>query len=69
MLYLEGRKMTPDEERKHLTVRIEQVKADIEHLSQTGLSGAKLEVLSFYLEYLQDELKMLREKLSNDNGS
>jgi len=54
--------MTPEEERKHLTQKIEQVKKDIESFQQAGKADKQIEVLHDYLDYLNDELKMLRGK-------
>jgi len=56
--------MTPQEERKYLEEKIVQVKQDIEGMRQVGSADKKLETLVFYQEYLEDELKMLREKLN-----
>ena len=41
-----------------LKFKIKTVKEDIESLRLTGESSRKLEVLSEYLLYLEDELKM-----------
>lgn len=54
--------MTPEEERIHLTRKIEQVKRDIEAFQQAGKADKQTEVLYDYLDYLQDELKMLQRK-------
>lgn len=49
--------------------KIDAVKADIETLRLTGDSSRKLEVLSEYLLYLEDELKMEEnEKRSRDGA-
>jgi hypothetical protein len=62
--------MTPEEERNHLEKKIEQVKQDIEMFRQQGNADKKLEVMMFYQEYIEDELKMLTEKLNRiNNGS
>lgn len=55
--------MAPDEEKEHLTRKIEQVKKDIESFQQAGKADKQIEVLHEYLEYLEDELKMLRRQL------
>lgn len=60
--------MTPQEERKFLEEKISQVKQDIEGMRQTGTADKKLETLVFYQEYLEDELKMLREKLNGNRS-
>ncbi len=54
--------MTPEEERIHLTKKIEQVKLDIEGLRQAGKADKQIEILHDYLDYLNDELKMLRNQ-------
>ena len=54
--------MDKDEERTHLTKKIEQVKKDIEAFQQAGKADKQTEVLYDYLDYLQDELKMLQRK-------
>jgi hypothetical protein len=54
--------MTPEEERNHLTLKIAQVKQDIESFQQAGSADKKVEVLHDYLDYLKDELKMLQGK-------
>jgi hypothetical protein len=41
-----------------LKAKIKTVKGDIESLRLTGDSSRKLEVLTEYLSYLEDELKM-----------
>ena len=41
-----------------LKAKIKTVKSDIESLRLTGDSSRKLEVLTEYLSYLEDELKM-----------
>ena len=55
--------MTKDEERIHLTEKIEQVKKDIEAFQQAGRADKQTEVMYDYLEYLQDELKLLQRKV------
>ena len=54
--------MTNDEERLHLTRKIEQVELDIESFRQAGKADKQVEVLYDYLDYLKDELKMLRKE-------
>jgi len=54
--------MNTEEERIHLTRKIEQVKKDIEAFQQAGKADKQTEVLYDYLDYLQDELKMLQRK-------
>ena len=54
--------MDKDEERIHLTKKIEQVKKDIEAFQQAGKADKQTEILYDYLDYLQDELKMLQRK-------
>jgi hypothetical protein len=56
--------MTPEEERDYLEHKIEQVKQDIEMFKQQGNADKKLEVMIFYQEYIEDELKMLIAKLN-----
>lgn len=54
--------MNTDEERLHLTKKIEQVSMDIEGFQQAGNADKKIEVLYDYLDYLKDELKRLPRK-------
>ena len=54
--------MNIDEERLHLTKKIEQVNMDIEGFQQAGNADKKVEVLYDYLDYLKDELKRLPRK-------
>ena len=56
--------MTPEEERDHLEKKIEQIKQDIEMFKQQGNADKKLEVMMFYQEYIEDELKILIAKLN-----
>jgi hypothetical protein len=56
--------MSPEEEREHLEKKIEQVKQDIEMFRQQGNADKKLEVMLFYQEYIEEELKMLTAKLN-----
>jgi hypothetical protein len=46
-----------------LKAKIKTVKGDIESLRLTGDSSRKLEVLTEYLNYLEDELKMEENEL------
>lgn len=55
--------MTPIEERDHLIRKIEQVEKDIEAFRQQGKADKQVEVLCEYLEYLQDELRMIRKEI------
>ena len=62
--------MTPEEERDHLEKKIEQIKQDIEMFKQQGNADKKLEVMMFYQEYIEEELKMAIAKLNEvNNGS
>jgi len=45
-----------------LQEKIEKVKVDLESLRTTGESSRKLEILSEYKEYLEDELKFLKNE-------
>ena len=45
-----------------LQEKIEKVKVDLEELRLTGESSRKLEILSEYKEYLEDELKFLKNE-------
>ena len=56
--------MTPEEEQDHLTKKIEQVKLDVDLFKQKGTDDKKLNVMVFYQEYLEDELKRLQIKLN-----
>jgi hypothetical protein len=56
--------MTPEEERDHLEKKIEQIKQDIEMFRQQGTADKKLEVMMFYQEYIEGELKMSIAKLN-----
>ena len=61
--------MTPEEEKDHLTKKIEQVKLDTELFRQQGNADKKLDVMIHYQEYLEDELKRLQIKLNGvSNG-
>lgn len=57
--------MTPEEEKTHLTKKIEQVNSDIELLRQSGKADKQIEVLYEYMDYLKDELRMLNNQNSN----
>lgn len=60
--------MTPQEEHDHLIQKIEQVKNDVEAFRQSGNVDKKLETLGYYQEYLEDELKTLKNKLRAIEG-
>ena len=45
-----------------LAEKVEQVKKDLLTLQSDGTSSRKFEVLSEYLEYLQDELSLMRRE-------
>lgn len=45
---------------EELKEKIEMVKKDIELLRSTGETGRKLEVLCEYREYLEDELRFIK---------
>ena len=42
--------------------KIERVKADIDTLQSQGGAGRKLEVLTEYKSYLEDELEMMKRE-------
>jgi hypothetical protein len=46
--------------------KIEQVKKDLLTLQSDGTSSRKFEVLSEYLEYLQDELAFMKRELRDN---
>jgi hypothetical protein len=49
-----------------ITSKIQQVTLDLDLLRNSGEAGRKLEILSEYKSYLEDELKMLKnEQRSN----
>ena len=49
-----------------ITSKIQQVTVDLDLLRNSGEAGRKLEILSEYKSYLEDELKMLKnEQRSN----
>jgi hypothetical protein len=45
-----------------LAEKVEQVKKDLLTLQSDGTSSRKFEVLSEYLEYLQDELSVMKRE-------
>jgi hypothetical protein len=45
-----------------LAEKVEQVKKDLLTLQSDGTSSRKFEVLSEYLEYLQDELSLMKRE-------
>lgn len=45
-----------------LAEKIAQVVIDLESLKSTGESGRKLEILSEYKSYLEDELKFIKNE-------
>jgi hypothetical protein len=47
--------------KKELAEKIEKVKADLNNLRATGAEEKKIMILTQYIEYLEDELKMARE--------
>ena len=47
---------------KDLENKIRQVQEDIRELHNQAIAGRKLEVLSEYQQYLEDELRMLRNQ-------
>ena len=47
--------------------KIDQVKKDIETLKLSGTSGRRLEVLTEYLGYLEDEMQFLINEEKNNN--
>ena len=49
--------------------KIERVKQDIEALRLTGDGGRKLEALSEYRSYLEDELKFVQNENRSRTGS
>lgn len=48
-----------------LKEKIERVKQDLEGLRMTGDASRKLEILSEYKTYLEDELKVLQKEQRN----
>jgi hypothetical protein len=49
-----------------LKEKIERVKQDLESLRLTGDASRKLEILSEYKKYLEDELKVLQQEQRNE---
>lgn len=47
--------------------KIKKVKQDLETLRATGESGRKVEILTEYLDYLQDEVNFLKNEQRNKN--
>ena len=47
---------------QELKEKIKKVAVDLESLRQSGESGRKLEVLSEYKEYLEDELEFVKRE-------
>jgi len=45
-----------------MEAKILKVQEDLKNLAQTGSVGRQSEVLREYLEYLQDELKMMKDE-------
>ncbi len=52
---------------KDLEEKIEMVKKDLDGLMSTGGAGRKLEVLSEYKAYLEDEIKFLKNEKRAEN--
>jgi hypothetical protein len=52
-----------------LKEKIERVKQDLESLRMTGDASRKLEILSEYKTYLEDELKFLLKEQQASNKS
>jgi hypothetical protein len=50
-----------------LKEKIERVKQDLESLRMTGDASRKLEILSEYKSYLEDELKFLLKEQQSSN--
>lgn len=48
-----------------LKEKIERVKQDLESLRMTGDASRKLEILSEYKKYLEDDLKILQKEQRN----
>jgi hypothetical protein len=47
---------------KELEEKVKAVQADINSLTSSGSAGRKLEVLSEYKSYLEDEIKFLKNE-------
>jgi hypothetical protein len=46
--------------------KIAKVKEDLKHLQSQGTIDRRFEVLSEYLSYMEDELKMMKEEARNN---
>ena len=53
---------------QELADKIKKVEMDLEELRLTGNASRKLEVLSEYKEYLEDELKFLKNEARNSKA-
>lgn len=53
---------------QELADKIKKVEKDLEELRLTGNASRKLEVLSEYKEYLEDELKFLKNEARNSKA-
>lgn len=53
---------------QQLEEKIKMVQKDIDLLMSTGGAGRKLEVLSEYKSYLEDELRVTKQELRNANN-
>ena len=53
---------------KDLEEKVKIVQTDIDGLMSTGGAGRKLEVLSEYKAYLEDEIKFLKNEQKTSNG-
>ena len=47
---------------KEMEDKVERVKKDLETLQSDGTANRKFEILSEYLEYLQDELAFMKRE-------
>ena len=47
---------------KEMEDKVERVKKDLETLQSDGTANRKFEILSEYLEYLQDELSFMKRE-------
>jgi hypothetical protein len=47
---------------KEMEGKVERVKKDLETLQSDGTADRKFEILSEYLEYLQDELSFMKKE-------
>lgn len=50
------------EQIKIMEAKVAQVTYDIDQFRQQGRADKRVETLEFYKEYLEDELKMLRQR-------